>query len=40
MQKRKEPSGFLTNNTGDAQGELLGYMRPEASKSSSSFLIA
>jgi len=24
MQKRKEPSGFLTNNTGDAQGELLG----------------
>ena len=40
MQKRKEPSDFLTSNTGDAQGELLGWIMPEASKSSSSFLIA
>lgn len=39
MQNLKEPSGFFTNNTGLAHGDLLGCIRPDSSNYYNSYLI-
>ena len=35
MQKRRLPSGFLTNNTGEPKGEFDGLIKPKFNNSSS-----
>jgi hypothetical protein len=39
VQKRILPSGFLTNKTGDAQADLLGFMSPASSSACTSLAI-
>jgi hypothetical protein len=39
VQNLNEPSGFLTNKQGAAQGLFEGLIKPAASKDSISFLI-
>ena len=40
MQNLSEPSGFLTNNTGDPNGELEARIKPHWSNSSNYYAIS